>query len=182
MYSKAKIGNHPIHPMLVAFPITLYALTFVGFVVYATASSDIFWYNLAYFCNYAGVAMAFIAAIPGFVDWAVGIPNNTVAKKDGMIHMTLNLITLGLFAINAIVIRGTWNLGADSVATPITLTGLGTITLLCAGFYGWKMVSEHKVGVMMSKEQAILQDRYEKEFPYVPPKENRNEPPTYLHH
>ena len=58
MYSKAKIAGHPIHPMLVAFPITFYVLTLVGFIVYATISPDIFWYKLSYFLNYAAIATA----------------------------------------------------------------------------------------------------------------------------
>ncbi len=171
MYSKAKIGGHPIHPMLVAFPITLYLLSFVGFVVYAAVNSDLFWFKLAYFCNYAGVGMAVLAAIPGFIDWALGIPNQTLAKRDGLIHMTLNLITLALFAINAFMIRGLWDTGAERVGLFVALTGIGSLCLLGAGFYGWKMVGEHKVGVAMSSEQERLQERYEHE----------KEPPVMFH-
>lgn len=32
MYSKAKIAGHPIHPMLVAFPITFYIVSLIAFL------------------------------------------------------------------------------------------------------------------------------------------------------
>ncbi|WII73321.1 DUF2231 domain-containing protein [Bdellovibrio sp. 22V] len=171
MYSKAKIGRHPIHPMFVAFPITFYLTTFVAFLVYQTASNDIFWFKLAYFCNFAGVVTALVAAIPGFIDWAFGIPRDTLAKKDGMIHMTLNLITLGIFATNAIMISGQWETGITGVGMSVVLTACGCITLMFAGFYGWKMVGQHKVGVLMTAEQERIQDRYE----------NEEEPPVVFH-
>ena len=35
MYSKAKLAGHPIHPMLVAFPIAFYTATVVTLIIYA---------------------------------------------------------------------------------------------------------------------------------------------------
>lgn len=169
MYSKAKIAGHPIHPMLVAFPITLYLLTFVAFVVYQTANPEIFWYKLAYFSNYAAVVLALIAAVPGFIDWSMGIPNKTEAKRDGLIHMSLNLVTLAIFAVNAYLIRGTWDAPLAGVTTQLWLTGIGSIILLAAGFYGWVMIGRHKVGVEMNPEQEKIQER----------KERREEPPLF---
>ena len=46
MYSKAKVGGHPVHPMLVAFPVAFYTGALVGFAVYA-ANGHQFWLNLA---------------------------------------------------------------------------------------------------------------------------------------
>jgi uncharacterized membrane protein len=57
MYSKLKFLGHPIHPMLVAFPIALYVAAFLGFVVYAWLG-DAFWFRLAFVANIAAVLMA----------------------------------------------------------------------------------------------------------------------------
>ncbi len=46
MYSKIKTAGHPVHPMLVAFPVACYVGTPVGFAVYA-ANGHLFWLNLA---------------------------------------------------------------------------------------------------------------------------------------
>ena len=39
MYSKIKIFGHPIHPMLVAYPIAFYTSTLVGFIIYGATSN-----------------------------------------------------------------------------------------------------------------------------------------------
>lgn len=168
MYSKVKVAGHPIHPMLVAFPITFYVLTLVGFVVFKAVSPDIFWYKLGYFSNYAAIVTALIAAVPGFIDWAIGIPNQTAAKKRGLIHMSLNLITLALFIGNAFLLEGTWDTGQASLGTSIFLTAIGCLLLLGVGWYGWEMISKDKVGVDMTSEQESIQERYEREHKEPP--------------
>lgn len=168
MYSKAKIAGHPIHPMLVAFPVTLYVLTLVSFIVYKTASPDIFWYKLGYFSNYAAIVMALVAAVPGFIDWAIGIPNQTAAKKRGLIHMSLNLGILALYIANAFVIEGTWDTGKENLGVSFALTAIGCILLPAVGYYGWAMVSRDKVGIDMTLEQESIQERYEREHKEPP--------------
>lgn len=167
MYSKAKLGTHPIHPMLVGFPMTFYPLTLIAFVVYLTASPEIFWFKLAYFSNMAAVATAIITALPGIIDWLFGIPNHTNAKQRGLVHMILNLITLGLFSVNAYFIRDSWNTGNINLGTAITLTAIGSLFLIFAGYYGWEMIGRHKVGVDMTQEQERLQENYERAKPPV---------------
>jgi uncharacterized membrane protein len=46
VYSKIKIAGHPVHPMLVAFPVAWYTGTLAGFAVYA-ANGHLFWLDLA---------------------------------------------------------------------------------------------------------------------------------------
>ncbi|NUN07459.1 MAG: DUF2231 domain-containing protein [Bdellovibrio sp.] len=173
MYSKTSIAGHPVHAMLVAFPIVLYVLTFVGFAVYNFASAEIFWYRLGFFSNVGAVVMALFAAIPGFIDWGFGIPKRTEAKKDGLIHMVLNLVVLSFFAVNLILIAGSWEAPLLSLGMPLVLTGAGCLVLLAAATYGWIMVGFHKVGVNMSPEQEHLQAHYEHE--------ERREEPTVFH-
>lgn len=163
MYSKTSISGHPLHAMLVTFPIALYVLTFIGFAVYSFVTPEIFWYKLGFFSNVGAVATALIAAIPGFIDWGFGIPKRTEAKKDGLIHMVLNLVVMAFFAVNLVLVAGTWDAPLLSLGTPLVLTGAGCLVLLAAAAYGWIMVGFHKVGVNMSPEQEHLQDRYEHE-------------------
>src|SRR6185436_4006263 len=73
MYSKAKVLGHPVHPMLVSFPIAFYTATLIAYGVYA-ATDNRFWFQLGVVANFAGVVTALAAAIPGFIDWAFGIP------------------------------------------------------------------------------------------------------------
>ena len=79
MYSKIKIAGHPVHPMLVSFPVAFYAASLVCYIVYIPMA-DVFWFKVAYLANAAGVVIAAVAAIPGFIDWLF-IPSGSKPKK-----------------------------------------------------------------------------------------------------
>jgi uncharacterized membrane protein len=181
MYSKVKLGGHPIHPMLVAFPVTFYTTTLIGFAAYAITGNP-FWWRVGLWSNVAGVATALLAAIPGFIDWSLGIPRHTAAKATGLKHMLLNLSALSLFIVNLIAQRNMWGWDAvavmrESVLTPagavliesaarapdprpaLLLSGLGFLLTLLAGFLGWTLVQTHHVGVELTEEQKRLEPR-----------------------
>lgn len=167
MYSKAKIGKHPIHPKLVPFPIVFYAMTFVAFSIYGFVNADIFWFKLAYFCNFAGVAMALLTAIPGFIDWAFGIPKGTAAKRRGLLHMSLNVATLILFAINAVRLSGTWDAPPSNVTNLWVISLLGFALTAVAGFHGWKLIAVHKVGVDLTPQQENIERTEDTRRPFA---------------
>lgn len=155
MYSKVKIFGHPIHPMLVAYPIALYTSTLVAYIIYA-ANKDPFFFKAAVAANIAGVVMAAITALPGFVDWAVGIPSGTAAKSHGLTHMLLNVTALVIFIINAIIHTGNWK-HPSGTGSGLILALLGVLLTVGAGFYGWTMIQTDHVGVELSPEQERLE-------------------------
>lgn len=157
MYSKAKIANHPIHPMLVAFPIVFYTMTLVSFFMYQFISPREFWYQMAYFNNMAGVAFAVLAAVPGFIDWAYGIPKESAAKSRGLMHMSLNLGALLLFVWNATRIYGSFDLVPEDVTFSLILSFVGVGLTVPAVYHGFELIATHKVGVAMTPEQERME-------------------------
>ena len=152
MYSKAKIAGHPLHPMLVGLPVTLYLVTLVAFVVSAR-TADPFWFRVGAYANLAAVITAAVAAIPGFVDWAFGIPRGTPAKETGAVHMALNVAALLVFLLNLVQ---QWGHRADlvpRVGLSVVLPLIGVLITVFAGFLGWKLVQTHHVGVDLTPEQ-----------------------------
>ncbi len=156
MYSKAKILGHPIHPMLVAFPVAFYTGTLVAFIVYAV-TYDPFWCRLANIANWAGVVMAGVAAVPGLIDWATGIPRRSGASKTGLMHMGLNVAALVVFLVNAIAYSDHKGDPLPAAGTGIVLSAIGVLLTLPAGFLGWSLVQDHHVGVQLSAEQERLE-------------------------
>jgi uncharacterized membrane protein len=152
MYSKIKIFGHPLHPMLVAFPIAFYTATLVAFVVYAVVG-DPFWFRLAYTANAAGVLMAVVAAIPGFLDWLIGIPRNSQAKKHGLQHMLFNVTALILFALTLWLNSGQWNAARPETTLSIVLPAIGFLLTLMAGYLGWTLVQTHHTGVQFTPDE-----------------------------
>jgi uncharacterized membrane protein len=162
MYSRAKILGHPIHPMLIAFPVAFYTATFACFIIYAASGSP-FWFRFATVSNWFGVGTAAVAALPGLVDWTA-IPRKSSAKRTGLQHAALNTSALVLFLINAIINSGRWNDPHPGAATGIVLSAFGLCATLPAGFLGWSLVQDHHVGVQLSTEQERLQPQLEKEL------------------
>lgn len=150
MYSKIKIAGHPLHPMLVAFPVAFYTAALACYIAYSS-NADVFWYKAGYAANVAGVIMAVVAALPGFIDW-LGIPAGSKPKKTGVLHLTANVLALVLYGTNALLQRAQWSEAVPSLGLSIPLTAIGFILTLTAGFLGWTLVQKHHVGVDMSPE------------------------------
>lgn len=156
MYSKVKIFGHPVHPMLIAYPIAFYTSTLVAFLIYA-ANGNGFWFKVAVAANVAGVIMAAVAALPGFIDWAVGIPSGSPAKGHGLTHMLLNVTALVLFVINAIIHVPQWDSTHPDNTWAIILAVLGVFLTIGADFFGWTMIQTDHVGVELTPDQARLE-------------------------
>lgn len=158
MLSKARIGSHPLHPMLIAIPITSYLATF-GSLIGLAATHDPFWFRVALWANMIGVAGALVAAIPGAVDLFAAVPRRTVARRTGVTHAIANVVALVLFAINLYLIadaygdRDTYNTTAG-----LALTGGGVLVTLIAGWFGWEMVQRHHVGVIEQSQARAVDD------------------------
>jgi uncharacterized membrane protein len=156
MYSKVKIFGHPIHPMLVSYPIALYTSTLVAYIIYA-ANKDPFFFKAAVAANIAGIIMAALAALPGFIDWAVGVPSSSPAKGHGLTHMLLNVGALVIFIINAIIHTGNWK-NPSGEGSGIILAVIGVLLTLGAGYFGWTMIQHDHVGVELTPEQERLEE------------------------
>ena len=157
MYSKVKIAGHPIHPMLVAYPVAFYTATLVCYIVYSSNSNP-FWFKVAVVANIAGAIMAAVAAIPGFIDWLF-IPSGVKAKKTGLSHMICNLLALACFGITAFLECPKWDDANPDLGIAIPVTAVGFILTLVAGFLGWTLVQKHHVGVDPLREENVSTER-----------------------
>lgn len=145
MHSKIKIFGYPLHPMLVGFPIAFYTACTLAYIVYY-ANGDVFWFKLAFVTNYAGIIMAALTALPGFMDW-LNIPKEEKAKPVGLKHLIANLLALGFFLTTFLLERGKWIEVKPHIGPAIILTVMGILCTLYAGFMGWTMVQKHHIGI-----------------------------------
>lgn len=149
--SVAQLMGHAIHPILVAFPIVLYAVATACFITY-NVNAEAFWFRVGFYASFAGVISAVVAAIPGMTDYFGSIPDRDPAKKVGMTHAAFNVLALVLFAA---VVALLWNsvtpetlrLNAVNPMTPMWLSIVGLCSTLAAGYYGGALVQQHHVGI-----------------------------------
>jgi uncharacterized membrane protein len=152
MYSKTKVFGHPIHPVLVMFPITFYTATLVSYIVYSATNLP-FCFQLGVVANIAGVATAALAALPGFIDWNWGLPGGHPAKSIGLVHMGIQVVALGVFGANAVIQSFQWNYTAPTPGLAIVLSSIGFVLTAVGGYLGAEMVQRHHVGIDLTPEQ-----------------------------
>lgn len=145
MQSKITILGHPVHPMLVPFPIAFYTSTLICSIVYASTGNT-FWFRVAFIANCAAIVMAVAAILPGLIDWLY-IPTLSDAKSTGLKHMVANVFSLGFFVANAAVNYTKFSAAHPPVQGSLMLTAVGFLIMLYAGFKGWKLVQTHHIGV-----------------------------------
>ena len=148
MGSPASIRNHPIHPMLVAFPIALWIFSLICDFIYHTGSYNVFWKGVAFYTMVAGVVGALLAAVPGFIDY-LSLRDRRV-KRIATTHMTLNLIVVALFLFN-LGIR--YNASPDNEFFGVVLSVIAIAILAVSGWLGGSLVYVHGVAVEVSKEE-----------------------------
>ena len=142
MESRAKLFGHPIHQMLVVFPLGLLA-TAVVFDVIALARSQGYWSELAFWMIAAGVITGLLKAPFGFVDW-LAIPSGTRAKRIGAVHGLGNVLIVLLFATSWLMRR---NAPAAPQQVALALSFVAGGSALITGWLGGELVDRLAVGV-----------------------------------
>ena len=142
MHARARLFGHPIHQMLIVFPLGLLATAVIFDVIHLVTSTPR-WAEIAYWVIAAGIIGGLAAAPFGLIDW-LGIPAGTRAKRVGLLHGGGNLVVVLLFA-------GSWLLRRDTPTAPETLALLlsfvGVGLALFTGWLGGELVSRLGVGV-----------------------------------
>src|SRR3954470_3953526 len=92
----AKIGSHPLHPVLIPFPLALLVATFICDLAY-WSTANVFWATVAMWALGAGIVMAAAAALAGLTDF---LGNARIrALSDAWQHMIGNVTAVVLSLI-----------------------------------------------------------------------------------
>lgn len=140
-HSTARIGGHPIHPMLIPFPIVCFIGTLVTDIVFLR-NGDPTWAIASRYLLGIGIVMAALAAIAGLTDFMGDdrIRHSTDALK----HMLANVTAVTLEIVNFFV-----RLHSDTAIgrIGIYLSVIVALILLYSGWKGGDLVFRHGIGV-----------------------------------
>jgi nitrite reductase/ring-hydroxylating ferredoxin subunit/uncharacterized membrane protein len=143
MRSAAHFKNHPIHPMLIPFPIAfLLGGTVADFV--GTIGDRAGWSIGASYLLIAGVVTALLAAVPGAVDYFRAVPPNSSGRKRATKHAIVNVSAVVIFIV-AIALKGWPPREAGAVVLVIEVVGAGLLTF--GGWLGGTLVSRNFISV-----------------------------------
>lgn len=143
MESGVKIFGHPVHPMLVVFPLGLLSTAVIFDVIYliwgTRAMPTASFYMIA-----AGVIGGLTAALFGFMDW-LGLPKGSRARSIGAWHAIGNVTIVTLFAISWFLRLPAGDHVPGTLALVLSFAGAGLA--LITAWLGGEMVYRLHVGV-----------------------------------
>ena len=177
MASRASVAKHPVHPMLVVFPIGLWTFSLMCDVAFATGWGGPVWNDMAFYTMAGGVVGALLAAVPGFIDYRAlkvverpaqvgavlpAVPGfiDYLALKGripsiALTHMLVNLAIVGLYGVN-LFLRARSTPGA---VAPVVLSALSVVLLGISGWLGGELVYVHGIAV---QPQPVSEERSRK--------------------
>ena len=140
--SIASIAGHPIHPMLIPFPIAFFVATFVCDVVFWQTSNTM-WATAAIWLLGAGIVMAALAALAGLID-VLGEPRIR-ALNDVWWHAGGNVVVVLIQLYNWWI---RYSAGTSAVVPEgLVLSLIVVCILVFTGWKGWEMVYRARVGI-----------------------------------
>ncbi len=142
MESKVKSMGHPIHPMLVNFPLGL-LITSAAFDIIHLVTGNGYWSGIAFWMITAGIITGLLAAVVGTID-ALAIPSGTRAKSVSILHGTGNFLILALFVVSW-VLRS--NVPVNPPVVAYILSFLGAVLLGGTGWLGGELTLRLGIGV-----------------------------------
>lgn len=140
--SSVAIAGHPIHPIIVVFPVAFLTAA-TGADIGYWLTNDFFWARASTWLIGLGLVAGILAALVGMLDF-FRVPRVRL-RTAGWAHMILNITALVLTAINFGL-----RLGSPDFIVPIGLIiSLLVATLLgLGGWYGGELSFRHKIGVI----------------------------------
>ena len=143
METRIKFLGHPIHPMLIVFPLGLFSIAVLSDVIYLATSNQDF-ALVAYWNITLGIILGLLAAVFGLIDW-LAIPKGTRAKDVGLWHGIGNVVIVGLMIVSWLLRMSNPVYGSDTL--PFLVALLGVAMALVTAWLGGEMVYRHGVAV-----------------------------------
>jgi uncharacterized membrane protein len=141
MQARARFLGHPVHQMLVVFPLGLLATAVVFDVIHLVGGSQVM-AAVSYWMIAAGLVGGLFAAPFGLVDW-LGVPKGTRARRIGAMHGLGNVLVLLLFGLSFMLRDRGY---APEIGQVIWAFAGGAIALATA-WLGGELVDRLSVGV-----------------------------------
>jgi uncharacterized membrane protein/nitrite reductase/ring-hydroxylating ferredoxin subunit len=143
MRSKASIKSHPLHPMLIAFPIAFTTAAPLADLAALLGDWPSLWTVGAY-SSIAAVVTGLVAAVPGFIDYLTVVPPNSSAKTRATYHMIVNVVALGVMA-SSWAFRNWQTLEPQNIAVVLEFASITIMSV--GGWLGATLVYRNQIGV-----------------------------------
>src|SRR5438105_2096693 len=145
--------RHPLHPLLVHFPIGLFVLSLV-LDLFSQMLPTQTAVHAAYYTMLLGTIMALVAAVLGLADWS-DIRKDHPAWKSAIYHLVLNVSAVCLYLIN-LIMRYQREEESATPLWPLVLSLAGVGLLSVSGYIGGTLVYDDGIGVGRARRRTPL--------------------------
>ncbi|HYI42548.1 MAG TPA: DUF2231 domain-containing protein [Sphingomicrobium sp.] len=146
--STAQIGGHPIHPMLIPFPITCLVGAFVTDLIFLS-SGDRGFATASHWLIGFGIGTALLAATFGMIDY---MGDDRIRRLGvALQHMLANVAAVVVSVINFVIRMD--DTATDVPSLGVFLSGAVVLILLYSGWLGGHMVYRHRVAVQETPDK-----------------------------
>ena len=153
METRATVAEHPIHPMLIPFPIALWIFSLASDLIFLFGFGGPVWKDVALYTMIGGIIGGLAAAIPGYVDYRT--LTDPVVVRVAQLHMVINVGLVLLFSVNA----GLRLLNGPQALLPVFMSMLGVAALGVSGWLGGELVYVQGVAVQPQPEAPAPERR-----------------------
>lgn len=153
METRATVAEHPVHPMLIPFPIALWIFSLASDLIYLFGFGGPVWKDIALYTMVGGIVGGVAAAIPGYIDYRS--LSDPVIVRVAQMHMIINVGLIILFTIDA----GLRILNGTEALLPVFLSVLGVAGLGVSGWLGGELVYVQGVAVQPDRESPAPKRR-----------------------
>lgn len=153
METRATVAEHPIHPMLIPFPIALWIFSLASDLIFLFGFGGPVWKDVALYTMIGGIIGGLAAAIPGYIDYRT--LTDPVVVRVAQLHMVINVCLVLLFSVNA----GLRLLNGPQALLPVFMSMLGVAALGVSGWLGGELVYVQGVAVQPQPEAPAPERR-----------------------
>ncbi len=146
MKSRLQFAGHPIHAMVVSFPIGLYTTALVCDLLYL-ALHQAFWFRMAYWAIAFGLVTHVGAAATGLPDFLAVMREQKDARRAATSHLVFGVGLLVVQGLNLAVRNGGDLPAGGSITMPFIANLIGATMVGVQGWYGGELVYRHLIGV-----------------------------------
>jgi uncharacterized membrane protein len=150
MQGAAVILHHPIHAILIAFPIAFFVGSLGADIIFLAVRVE-FWRKCALALIAFGIVGALAAAIAGLIDYRTA-PMSGSAFGIATAHRNANFLLVGVFVVNFVI-----RLRRPGHWFGYLLTLVGFAAVMYAERLGGELVYRHGVGVAPVEKPAIIE-------------------------
>jgi uncharacterized membrane protein len=146
MKSRFHILGHPIHVMLVSYPLALYTVALVCDLLFLWTGGPP-WFQMAFWTMLFGLIGNLAANFSGIVDFLALLKKAPQAKQTAIIHLCVGWLLVALYG--ASLLLRNWGVTSDGGVSTAAIV-LNLVGAACVGLQGWfggELVYRHGIGI-----------------------------------